>query len=90
MAQKMAPRSRSAMASAMYDPMPGSVTVVSPMLIASDATTKNQPPAIDIIMFQTSAGIANGASSFQNRIHGLRRKECEASTSSFGTVRSDW
>ncbi len=69
--------------------MPGSATVVSPTLMASDATTKNQPPDIDIIMFQTSAGMANGASSFQNRIQGLSRNERDASASSFGTVRSD-
>ena len=50
--------------------MPGSVTVVSPTLIASEATTKNQPPDIDIIMFQMSCGIANGTSTRQKRIHG--------------------
>jgi hypothetical protein len=43
--------------------MPGSAMVVLPTLIASEATTKNQPPDIDIIMFQISAGIANGTSS---------------------------
>jgi len=35
-----------------------SVTVVLPTLIASDATTKNQLPDIDIIMFQISGGMA--------------------------------
>ena len=50
--------------------MPGSVTVVSPTLIASEATTKNQPPDMDIIMFQTSGGMANGTSSRQKRIQG--------------------
>ena len=34
--------------------MPGSSTVVLPTLIASDATTKNQLPDMDIIMFQMS------------------------------------
>jgi hypothetical protein len=62
---------------------------VLPTLIASDATTKNQPPDIDIIMFQTSAGIANGTSSRQNRIQGPSRNERDASVSSSGTVRSD-
>ena len=38
--------------------MPGSVTVVLPTVIASDATTKNQPPDIDIIAFQIRPGIA--------------------------------
>ena len=40
--------------------MPGRAMVVLPTLIASEATTKNQPPDIDIIMFQISCGIANG------------------------------
>lgn len=52
--------------------MPGSVKVLLPTVIASDATIKNQPPDIDIIMFQISPGMANGASSFQKRCHGLR------------------
>ncbi len=30
--------------------MPGSLIVVSPTVMASAATTKNQPPDIDIIM----------------------------------------
>ncbi|OIQ69545.1 hypothetical protein GALL_488520 [mine drainage metagenome] len=46
-----------------------------PTLNASEATTKNQPPDIDIIMFQISAGIANGTSSFQNRIQGPSLRE---------------
>ncbi len=50
-------------------PTPGRDTVLLPTLIASAATTKNQPPDIDIIMFQTSAGAANGNSSRQNFIH---------------------
>ena len=70
--------------------MPGRVTVVLPTLIASDATTKNQLPDIDTIMFQISSGMANGTSSRQKRIQGDRRKVREASTSSTGTVRSDW
>ncbi len=53
----------------MYVPTPGNDTVLLPMLIASAATTKNQPPDIDIIMFQISAGAANGISSRQNCIH---------------------
>jgi len=74
----------------MYEPMPGSMTVVWPTLIASEATTKNQPPDIDIIMFQTSAGSANGTSRRQKRIQGDSRNESAASRSSVGTVRSDW
>ena len=64
--------------------------VVLPTLIASEATTKNQLPDIDIIMFQMSCGIANGTSRRQKLIHGLSRKLRDASTSSVGTVRSDW
>ena len=52
--------------------MPGSVTVVSPTVIDSDATTKNQPPDIDIIVFQIRPGIAKGTSSRQKRCHPLR------------------
>ena len=47
--------------------MPGSVTVVLPTVIASEATTKNQPPDIDIIVFQIRPGMANGTSSRQKR-----------------------
>jgi hypothetical protein len=35
--------------------------------MASEATTKNHPPDIDIIMFQTRPGMANGTSSRQKR-----------------------
>src|SRR6266436_4436292 len=70
--------------------MPGSVTAVLPTVIDSDATTKNQPPDIDIIVFQIRPGIANGTSSRQKRCHPLRRKLCEASSRSFGTLRIDW
>ena len=49
--------------------MPGKVTVVLPTVIASDATTKNQPPDIDIIVFQIRPGMAKGTSSRQNRCH---------------------
>ncbi len=49
--------------------MPGRVTVVLPTVIASEATTKNQPPDIDIMVFQIRPGIANGTSRRQNRCH---------------------
>src|ERR1700689_809491 len=74
----------------MYEPIPGSFQVLSPTEIASEATTKNQPPDMDIIVFQTSPGVANGTSSRQNVCQGLRRKLIEASRRSAGTVRSDW
>ena len=70
--------------------MPGSVTVCEPTVIASLATTKNQPPDIDIIMFQISGGTANGTSSRQNRAHADSRKLRAASSSSTGTVRRLW
>ncbi len=62
--------SRCAMASASHEPMPGSLIVVSPTVIASEATTKNQPPDIDIMVFQIRPGAANGTSSRQKRSHG--------------------
>src|SRR6202000_1689277 len=70
--------------------MPGKVTVVLPPVMASEATTKNQPPDIDIIVFQIRPGIANGTSSRQNRCQPPRWKLCEASSKSFGTLRIDW
>ena len=66
------------------------MTVVLPTVMASEATTKNQPPDIDIIMFQMSGGIANGTSRRQKRIHGLNWKLRAASTSSSGMLRSEW
>ena len=52
--------------------MPGKVTVVFPTVMASEATTKNQPPDIDIMVFQTRPGMANGTSSRQKRCQPLR------------------
>ncbi len=51
-------QSPASLALAMNEPIPGSVIVVSPTVIASDATTKNQPPDIDIIVFQIRLGTA--------------------------------
>src|SRR5271163_4793280 len=70
--------------------MPGSFQVLSPTLIASDATTKNQPPDIDIIVFHTRPGTANGTSSRQNFCQALMRKLSAASVRSAGTVFNDW
>ena len=47
--------------------------------MASDATTKNQPPDIDIIMFQISDGIAKGTSMRQKRAQAVRPKTRPAS-----------
>ena len=64
--------------------------MVLPTVIASDATTKNQPPDIDIIAFHTSAGVANGRSSRRNRRTGDKAKPRVTSSRSDGTERSDW
>src|ERR1700677_2339893 len=88
-AQPMAARFFCSMASAMYDPTPGKATDECPTLIDSEATTKNHPPDMDSIMFQTSAGIPKGTSSCQNFIHGDSRNDSAASMSSVGMVRKD-
>src|SRR5664279_2011714 len=58
--------------------------------MASEATTKNQPPDIDIIMFHNRAGSANGSSRRQNRCQDESWKMRAASLNSLGTVRNDW
>ncbi|CAJ6952875.1 Uncharacterised protein [Burkholderia pseudomallei] len=70
--------------------MPGSAMRRPPTEIASEATTKNQPPDIDSIAFQTRPGIANGTSSRQKRCQPVWRRLRLASSRSCGTVRSDW
>ena len=77
------------MATASQDPMPGSFTLVAPTVIASEATTKNHPPDIDIIVFQIRPGAANGTSRRQKRSHGDSRKCRLTSSRSRGMVRSD-
>ncbi len=64
--------------------------MVLPTVIASDATTKNQPPDMLIMVFHTSAGVAKGSSSLVNLCQVDRPNWSEASTRSFGRVRSDW
>ena len=63
--------------------------MVLPTLMASAATTKNQPPDMDIIMFQMRAGMPNGTSRRQKRIQGLNWKLRATSTSSSGMLRSE-
>ncbi len=70
--------------------MPGSWVLWPATVIASEATTKNQPPDTDIIMFQTSCGIAKGTSSCQKLRQGDRWYMRAASRRSFGTARKDW
>jgi hypothetical protein len=74
----------------MYEPMPGSLMSWLATETASAATRKNQPPDIDIIMFQSSAGVANGSSRRQKRCQPDSRKTRDASPSSAGTVLIDW
>ncbi len=50
-----------------------------PTVIASDATTKNQAPDIDIMAFQISPGAAKGTSSRQNRRQAPRRRPSDTS-----------
>src|SRR3954447_8114061 len=70
--------------------MPGSFQLLSPTVMASEATTKNQPPDIDIMVFHTRPGTANGTSSRQKRCQPVRWKLTAASDKSAGTVFSDW
>ncbi len=67
--------------------MPGSVMSCSSTVKASEATTKNQPPETDIIVFHTRPGMACGTSSRQNVCIGVRWYMRAASLSSPGTVR---
>src|ERR1700747_1328787 len=70
--------------------MPGSLIVWLETVIASEATTKNQPPDTDIIMFQMRFGMACGTSRRQNRPQAERWYIREASMRSPGKVRNDW
>src|SRR5437899_11599508 len=70
--------------------MPGSRIDWPETVIASEATTKNQPPETDIIMFHTSVGTACGTSSPQKRCQVDRWYIRAASISSTVTVRGDW
>ena len=70
--------------------MPGSLMSWPATEIASAATRKNQPPDIDIIMFHSKPGIANGSSRRQKRCQPDRQNTRDASFSSGGTVRIDW
>jgi len=69
---------------------PGSMMVWPDTVMASEATTKNQPPDTDIIMFHTRLGMACGTSRRQNARHGPRWYMRAASRRSPGTVRNDW
>ncbi len=88
--QATAPRFWFWMARASHEPMPGRAIEVLPTVMASDATTKNQAPDIDIIMFHTRPGMAKGSSRRIKRRQGEKPKLRVTSSRSVGTVRSDW
>ena len=90
MAQAMARPSSASMATAMYEPMPGSLMSCPATEMASAATRKNQPPDMDIIMFHNRPGVAYGSSRRQKRCQPDSRNTRAASFSSAGTVRIDW
>ena len=81
--------SRFSNASATYEPIPGSFQVLLPTVTASLATTKNQPPETDIMVFHTRPGMANGTSMRQNFCHAERRNAVAHSARSAGTVFND-
>ncbi len=89
-AQATAGKSRRSMATDSQEPIPGRATVWPRTVMASDATTKNQAPDMDIIMFQIRPGMEKGSSSRQKRFHGDRPYMLEASCRSSGRVRIDW
>ncbi|MCY1169989.1 hypothetical protein D9M73_100440 [compost metagenome] len=89
-AQATAPKSFRSIASANQEPIPGNAIVVLPTAIASEATTKNHPPDIDIMAFQTRPGMANGSSRRTNLRQDEKPNCLLTSSRSFGTVRSDW
>ncbi len=79
-----------AMATDSHEPMPGRAMLRLPTVKASDATTKNQPPDMDIMVFQISPGMAKGSSSLRNLSQGDRPNWRLAWSRSPGRVRSDW
>ncbi len=63
--------------------------LVAPTENASEATTKNQAPDMDIMAFQIRPGAAKGTSRVQNRRQPPRRRLSDTSDRSLGTVFSD-
>ena len=66
--------------------MPGSLMFWLETEIASEATTKNQPPDMDIIMFHSSPGSGEGQLQPPEPLPGERWNMLAASLSSSGTV----
>ena len=88
-AQAIAARSPFSIATAMYDPTPGSRKSRSPSVNASFTVRKNQPPAIDIIEFQTSPITDEETSTVKKRFQNENRWRRATSRSSFGIERRD-
>ena len=72
-AEAMAPASPRAAATLMYEPSPGRRKSFSPRTKASLIIRKNQPPAMLIMLFQTSPVVANGSSTRRRRRHQPKR-----------------
>ena len=89
MAHAMALESPFSMATAMYEPMPGSRKSRSPSVKASFTVRKNQPPAIDIIEFQTSPITEEDTSTIRKRFQNEKRWMRATSWSSSGIERRE-
>src|ERR1035441_2956566 len=72
-----------------YDPSPGSRKSRLPSTNISQAIRKNQPPATDIMEFQTKPMAEYGSSSCTNFCHQLKRYTCAASSISLGIFLSE-
>ncbi|KAE9513314.1 hypothetical protein FXW35_03015 [Candidatus Liberibacter asiaticus] len=88
-AYNIANKSCSLIANAIYDPIPGRGMTVSPTTIISEATTKNHPPDIDIIMFHTNPGMLNGTPKYQNFCQPESLKLRDTSSKSLGILHKD-
>ena len=82
-------RSPCSMARLIYEPRPGSRKSCSPSTNASLTIKKNQPPAMDIMLFQRSPVAAKERSSRKNRSHHDIRARRATATKSGGTDFND-
>src|SRR5215471_19605302 len=72
-----------------YEPNPGRRKSRFPRTNISHAIRKNQPPATDIMEFQTKPMTEKGSSIWVNRCHQLKRYKRAASRISWGMLLSD-
>ena len=79
-----------ATATLMYEPRPGRRKSLSPRTNASLIMRKNQPPAMLIMLFQTSPMALKGSSTQRKRCHQSKRFSVATSVRSRGTDRSEW